>query len=986
MRYLAKNVSALFFLLIIFLPLLSSATHVMGSEIRWQSIGKDSFLVTVHGYRDCNGIPLSGTDLTYYSSSPGTCVGSTTPSAKVCCGTDITPVCSSTTDRCASSSSTFTFGIQQWTITATVYLPGPCCNYTIAWQECCRSGAITTGAAGYNYYAESYLDRCKAPKDNSPYFTLPPTTIFCENQCIYYNLGATDDDRDATGQADSLVYSFGQPSQGPGSPIGYTSPYTDTTPVIYSGSDPNAAFVMPYCLGFHLDPNTGEIEFKSTKQDVSVLVIVVDEYRKDSTGTPQWIGETRRDVQIAVISCPTNHPPVLTGVNSGTSLSINMCAGHQSCFTIKAFDLDIGDSDVISWNNPASLSGATFASDKKSWPTGTFCWTPKIANVRSYPYTFLATATDQSCPVPGRASRAYTIYVYAEPPTATYSATVTKCGQVFFSAKASATSPDSITNYVWTGDSTPYGKRLYINGKLGTYQYHTQGVYHYSLAVSHGLGCPTIYNDSVTIAQVPFLKLPDDTLMCTGPTLNLTARYAAFSKKDTIKWSTGATGTSLKATITKDTVFEVYVRDTDGCATSDTMRIKTNQSPIAYTGPSQSVCTGQQVTLGGAAVAGVTYSWATRTSGLFVNTSALNVTATGTATIYILSAKSNINGCASIDTVTVTGYPVPTAYAGSASTVCADTKVSLGTTSTTGYTYTWSSVPAGFKSTVSNPVARPLVNTRYKVTTTSGGTCTRSDSVMIAVNPQPAAFTHADTTICSGTSIRLGKAPVSGVTYLWTSKPAGFSANTADTTVMPKSSISYILTATGTNHCSNTDTTDITVYATPDPSWSMLYLNDRAVFYAHDSSFSASGYEWLFGDGDSATGYHAIHLYPSNKTYHAGLRIISTTGCRNEKDSSLAVAKSGIAEDNSPGPGLIAYPNPFSTVVTLKYYLSASTIIHLDLMDMAGKQFSIITGETEAQGLHQLDIIADRYTLHPGMYLLKLETGDGYYTKELVKF
>jgi PKD repeat protein len=163
-------------------------------------------------------------------------------------------------------------------------------------------------------------------------------------------------------------------------------------------------------------------------------------------------------------------------------------------------------------------------------------------------------------------------------------------------------------------------------------------------------------------------------------------------------------------------------------------------------------------------------------------------------------------------------------------------------------------------------------------------------------------------------------------------------------------------------------------------------MNDKSIFYAKDTSFNASGYEWHFGDGDSATGYHAVHLYPSNKTYKASLRIETGSGCKNELDSSLSITESGIKVNNGDVFALMAYPNPFSAVTTVQYYLSATTSIRINLMDMAGKQFSIIPGETEEQGTYQLDIIADRYNLHPGIYILKLETGDGYSTRELVKF
>src|SRR5665213_2079808 len=103
-------------------PFSARATHVMGADIQWICVGKDSFEIIVKAYRDCNGIPLGGTDLTYFSSSPGTCVGSASANPNVCCGTDITPTCASSCDRCKDANCDFPYGIQVWTTKAIRYI------------------------------------------------------------------------------------------------------------------------------------------------------------------------------------------------------------------------------------------------------------------------------------------------------------------------------------------------------------------------------------------------------------------------------------------------------------------------------------------------------------------------------------------------------------------------------------------------------------------------------------------------------------------------------------------------------------------------------------------------------------------------------------------------------------------------------------------------------------------------------------------------
>ena len=81
-----------FLLLIAAISLLSSvkvnATHVMGSDIQWECVGKDSFKIIVTVYRDCNGVPLGRTPINVSSNC-----GSARLTTQMSGGQDITPVC-----------------------------------------------------------------------------------------------------------------------------------------------------------------------------------------------------------------------------------------------------------------------------------------------------------------------------------------------------------------------------------------------------------------------------------------------------------------------------------------------------------------------------------------------------------------------------------------------------------------------------------------------------------------------------------------------------------------------------------------------------------------------------------------------------------------------------------------------------------------------------------------------------------------------------
>jgi hypothetical protein len=74
------------------------------------------------------------------------------------------------------------------------------------------------------------------------------------------------------------------------------------------------------------------------------------------------------------------------------------------------------------------------------------------------------------------------------------------------------------------------------------------------------------------------------------------------------------------------------------------------------------------------------------------------------------------------------------------------------------YTYSWSSVPAGFSSDIAKPVVSPLDTTLY-IVATSDGALTRHDTVQVNVMVPPTAFAGNDTLICDWITVM----PVHGI-------------------------------------------------------------------------------------------------------------------------------------------------------------------------------------------------------------------------------
>ena len=137
-----------------------------------------------------------------------------------------------------------------------------------------------------------------------------------------------------------------------------------------------------------------------------------------------------------------------------------------------------------------------------------------------------------------------------------------------------------------------------------------------------------------------------------------------------------------------------------------------------------------------------------------------------------------------------------------------------------GNTYSWTSKPSGYSSTLSNPSVKPSATTTYYLTESITATgCSKSDSVTITVNPLPSATVAKSTAICSGDSIHIGGTSVSGNTYSWSSNPSGFTSANSNPNVSPSASSTYYLTETvSATGCKKSDSVMIKVNALPSPS------------------------------------------------------------------------------------------------------------------------------------------------------------------------
>lgn len=736
------------FLLGLFMSEQASATHLMGSDIVYRCKGSGKYEIIVRVYRDCNGIPISQSTV-YGTCSSNTVSISNQTKVSVRDITGINANCP-TQSRCAGSS--FQYGVEEHIWKMTVDLSNySCCEWTFSWSQSARNSAITTGAAGQNFYTTATLNKCVTPCNSSPDFTNPPVAIICYNQDFVFNNGALD----TIDTGDSLSYELVNGLTGANASITYSGNFSPVRPMTFFGF-PNQNLSWP--AGFHLDPLTGDLLFRPTQvNQVAVVVIEVKEWRKVN-GVMTVVGRTRRDMQIIVVSCPNNKVPKIL-----PPYSKQACAGQQLCFTISTDDDDTGDTVRISWNR--GIRGATFTNNNGSvkHASGEVCWTPKESDISNIPYTFTITARDDACPLAGQSVRAFSIFV-RETPEGTLSTKVLTCGKVAL---------DHTVKKSYAGYSFTYVIRDSLSHAVwsGTDQQDTAflqpGKYLAYLNMQTSTPCFNIAVDTIVVPPFVQVTIPSDTFICSGYPMTVLSKTSGGNSPYNYEWKQIGDTTDSTLTTNQDIVinpdtnqsYVIQVKDANGCYNWDTVNVAWAPLPPADLGPDQRVCSGTLVTIdAGNDSMTLHFNWNTGdTNRVVMVTDSLD---------YIVKVSDSI-GCYSYDTMRLrVNNPKPNL--GPDRSVCHYDTTHL--TATGADTYKWYYAdqynPVGSNTPIATNDYYDYIVTQSRsflvagTQTYKGVTCTNLDSINITMNELPVITFSPKGPHC------IDAGPISLLTYL----------------------------------------------------------------------------------------------------------------------------------------------------------------------------------------------------------------------------
>ena len=185
-------------------------------------------------------------------------------------------------------------------------------------------------------------------------------------------------------------------------------------------------------------------------------------------------------------------------------------------------------------------------------------------------------------------------------------------------------------------------------------------------------------------------------------------------------------------------------------------------------------------------------------------------TFSGAGTYDVKLVATDINGCR--DSVTKAIITSDIKITKSADTaLCGSSPVKIFANG--GSTYLWTPSIGLDNPNISSPVATPKVSTKYYVTVTHLGGCSKIDSVSITVNNLPVVGKSNDTTVCKNSDISLFAS--GGVSYSWIPVNAVNNPAIANPIATVISNTTYFVKVTNIQGCSIIDSIKLKVNPVP---------------------------------------------------------------------------------------------------------------------------------------------------------------------------
>ncbi len=293
----------------------------------------------------------------------------------------------------------------------------------------------------------------------------------------------------------------------------------------------------------------------------------------------------------------------------------------------------------------------------------------------------------------------------------------------------------------------------------------------YSVTASNDCNTEAIDEIIVNVTEGITLVVSEDTSVCTGSNVTLTAET-----EGELLWSTGETTTSITVNPTEETVYTVTATSGD-CSLTDEVTVSLTELPEVNLGDDLTICAGNEITLTAEGVG--EFIWNTGE-----NSQSITINPTETTTYTVTASVNCGDEAVSVsDEITINVTPGIILNAGEDVSICSGEEVVL--TAEGNQNFLWST-----GETTASISVNPTETTTYSVTSSVDGGCTATDNVIVTVDKAPEVNLGDDVTITIGEEITL--IAVGTGDFLW---------NTGGTTtsiiVSPTEDTTYSVIASG---------------------------------------------------------------------------------------------------------------------------------------------------------------------------------------------
>jgi hypothetical protein len=248
---------------------------------------------------------------------------------------------------------------------------------------------------------------------------------------------------------------------------------------------------------------------------------------------------------------------------------------------------------------------------------------------------------------------------------------------------------------------------------------------------------------------------------------------------------TAGQGTNSIIVATGTTSGEVEVTPSNSCGNGISRVLAiAPQSVVADAGTDQTINNGSSTTLSGSGSGGSgTYGYSWEPASLLINNTVAAPTTVplSASAQFVLTITDISTGCIDSDEVivNVTGGALTVTATANPANICKGSSSQLNALASGGsgvYSYSWVSNPAGFSSTLANPVVWPLESTQYTVEVNDGvSTASSSVTVVVTLLPEaPLQPTGPDTVdlLQNGSSMFTTGTVPGATAYEWLLEPA----------------------------------------------------------------------------------------------------------------------------------------------------------------------------------------------------------------------